>query len=128
MDYEFLRRFLKENKITRAEFAKALDVPIFTVHNWFRRKPKNFPVEMAVKIASRYHIMLDDLIGGEAAASWFMNSMIGDKVEDDNEARIMLRFRKLNLPGQEKVIDYADTLSKVPEYQAKPEGNEKSDD
>ena len=87
MDFDFLRSYLKQHKITRQQFADDIGVPIGTVNTWFGRPPSKFPVDIAVKIASIYHINLDDLIGGEAASQWFFDTIIGTRIENEKEAK-----------------------------------------
>ena len=116
MNYDFLKQYLKDHKITRSQFAESIDVSIYDVNNWFSRKPKKFPVEMAVKIASTYHIMLDDLIGGEAASNWFFDSIIGTKIETEQEARVIQILDSLNDQGAEKFIESGELIQQIPKY------------
>lgn len=126
MDFDYLVGYLKQHKITRQQFADEIGVPIGTVNTWFFRRPKKFPAEMAVKIAFLYHIPIEKLIGRLADEETIteINKGINEVWETtekyvDRKEKLLSHFDKLNPPGQEKVIDYADTLTKVPEYQAR---------
>ncbi len=116
MDYEYLKQYLKDHKITRSQFAESIGVSIYDVNNWFSRKPKRFPVDTAVTISSVYHINLDDLIGGEAASKWLFDSIIGTRIETENEARVVQILDTLNDQGAEKFIESGEMIQQIPKY------------
>ena len=131
MDFDYLVGYLKQHKITRQQFADEIGVPIGTVNTWFFRKPKKIPAEIAVKIAFLYHVPIEKLIGKFADEETIAEINKGiDEIWESAEKEAIRKekliscFEKLNDDGQEKVIDYADTLTKVPEYQAKQEEND----
>lgn len=134
MDYDFLKDYLKSHKITRAKFAEDIGVSVYVVNNWFSREPPHFPIEKAVKIAAVYHINLDDLIGGKAAADWFFNSMLADQnkpqenQEEKNEKKLLYYFRQQNDLGQKQSIHSVELYSKVPEFRKDYEPEEQDSD
>ena len=62
VDFEYLRQWLKDHKITREQFAQDIGVSIYDVNNWFARKPKRFSLKIAVRIAKAYQIPLEELV------------------------------------------------------------------
>ena len=78
-----IRALRKENQLTQEAFAAKPDVTRQAVSNW--ENGKNLPdIEIIIRIASEFHVSLDQLIlGGEND----MNKMTEKLVEDGSEGR-----------------------------------------
>lgn len=151
MDYEFLKKYLKEHKITRAKFAKLLGVSVYTINNWFARQPKNIPMETIMKIAQVLHISWSLVAGvypidegrymelpsdGEArifdgngnllgVATDFKHSM---QIESESEGMLLQTYRLLNDIGQKLTLRHIYLLADIPEFQRKDAESALSDD
>ena len=125
MNYVLIDDLLKEMGMSRRQLAIKCGIAPGTMSNWFARKTKKIPLESLLKMERVLEVPWQEIQGIE-------NEVVENVVIDGKERKIHLRssdhegrlldsFYKLNRNGQEKVIDYADTLSKVPEYQVKNE-------
>ncbi len=139
MDYEFLKRYMKEKRITRAQLAKDLGVSIYTINNWFGRKPKNFPFDMALKISMLYQIPIEklysnvvekavgiyDVRNGSHALRYTpethsfydeQGNLLATTAVLSSEQLLVERWSQLNMDGQNLALEYLDMLTRNPKY------------
>ena len=135
MDYEYLRKYLKEHHITRKQFADDMGVSVYTVNNWFGRKPTNFPLAKTLEISRLYRIPLSKL-----EKDWLLTIQTENGETKDyptsenlldpgesliscpsNRTLLLHYFDLLNKAAQEKVGEYAFLLTRIIDNLADPE-------
>lgn len=126
---ERLREARKKAGYTQKELAKKLNVSYQQIGQYESniRNPKK---ETLAKIADALQLGYSYTKDGEPYFYDFVDTVHHSEDTENEEfnnmqyadaQRIMKPFNRLNAPGQEKVVEYAEDLTKIPEYQKKDE-------
>lgn len=103
---------LRNGTITPTDIAEEMGIPVDVVWDAIQT-PEKMPQEAVDKI-TRVGTMLSNIMSSDSALS-----------ARENLSKVSYSFYRLNSAGQKKVADYAEDLTKIPEYQAKvPAENE----
>lgn len=107
---EYLADIRKEAGLTQKDMAKLLNCSAANYQQWEsgKRKPK---YETVSRIANILNVPV----------AFLLQQDINEQRQTPNHFRIDRLFDDLNATGQEKVIDYAEDMAKIPEYRADPE-------
>lgn len=100
-----VQNMLRSGIITPTDIAEEMGIPTDIVWDAIQT-PEKVPQEMVDKIA-RVGMALSNI-----------NSSDSSLTARENLSKISYSFYKLNPAGQKKVSDYAEDLTKIPEYQA----------
>lgn len=107
-----LRAYRKLNGLTQHELSKKTGIPLNMIKAYENRNSPSFITEDELRtIADSLGVPPLKLLGRSATLEF----MIGIS-EGNNHTRMNEAFFKLNLLGQQKVADYAEDLTRVPEY------------
>lgn len=104
----------KSKGMTRMEMAKKLGMPYTTYRNYEEgREPK-----MAIihKIADVLDVPLGDLLT-HVKVDQKEKEDLAKILRSPTENNLLEHYQKLNTQGKRKVVDYAEDLTKIPEYQ-----------
>lgn len=122
---ENIKKYRKESGLTQRQLAKKCDLATGTIQQYElgKRKPK---IEQIQKMSAALGVSISELLDPDVLSitnsmiELFANSKIKELETVDpstvQEHFLMLKFRELNEKGQNKVVDYADDLSKTKEY------------
>ena len=122
---ENIKKYRKESGLTQRQLAKKCDLATGTIQQYElgKRKPK---IEQVQKMSAALGVSISELLDPDVLSitnsmiELFANSKIKELETVDpstvQEHFLMLKFRELNEKGQNKVVDYADDLSKTKEY------------
>lgn len=122
---ENIKKYRKESGLTQRQLAKKCDLATGTIQQYElgKRKPK---IEQVQKMSAALGVSISELLDPDVLSitnsmiELFANSEIKELETVDpstvQEHFLMLKFRELNEKGQNKVVDYADDLSKTKEY------------
>ena len=97
---------LRSGTITPTDIAKEMGIPVNVVWDAIQT-PEKMPQEM-VDTITRVGMMLSSIMLSDSSLT-----------ARENLSKISYSFYRLNPAGQKKVADYAEDLTKIPEYQAK---------
>lgn len=147
MDYELLDDILRDKGMSRRKLAQLAGISENTLSAAFRRRSKNFPIENVQKIASVLNIEWWKLMGwteyGHMVYGLPVNSpeeiekisyriwgkpaqivhyKDGIQIDDNTHMQLIKEeMEKLNDNGQQEAVRQVSLLTKIPEYQRKPE-------
>ncbi len=124
---ERIQYYRKKNGLTQKELAEKLDLAEITIRQYEsnKRQPK---IQTLRKIACILGVSVEaflteaELSLFESMANLYLESDTDIKEVDSldehtpQEKHLMIKFRELNEKGRNKVIDYADDLSKTRDY------------
>lgn len=113
----------KSKGMTRMEMAKKLGMPYTTYRNYEEgREPK-----MAIihKIADALDVPVGDLLT-HVKVDQNEKETLAKILRSPTENNLLKHYQKLNTQGKRKVVDYAEDMTKIPEYQDQPEDQKES--
>ena len=106
--YSIFLELLKLTGESSADVSRATGISETTLSNWKIRNSR-LSAKNATLIADHFGVSVDYLMGRDEIKS---------KTKTDPFDRQLLRaFRSLNVDGKAKVLEYADIISRMPEYQ-----------
>lgn len=115
-----LNELLMKNNITQSELARKMGVSKSSVNGWC--KGSTYPrIEKIIELSFIFHVDPSILITGEKPniitvdAEKFAQAM--ERKNPPLLNQIAKSFAKLTNEGRQKVADYADDLTKIPQYQ-----------
>ena len=90
-----------------ADVSRATGISETTLSNWKQRNGR-LSTKNAIKVAEHFNVSVAYLMGQEE---------IQNKARTDPfERQLLNSFRALNMVGKAKILEYADMLSRMPEY------------
>ena len=106
--YSIFLELLKLSGETVADVSRATGISETTLSNWKKRN-STLSLKNAVLIANHFNVSPGYLMGQEE---------LQNRTRTDPFDRQLLRaFRSLNIEGKGKVLEYADMISRMPEFQ-----------
>ena len=136
---EEIRRIRKELGLTQKELAAKIGLATGTIQQYELNK-RSPSLNQIIKIADVLDIpILEFFPSANNELTRYIYEQGFCESQDElrdlgycfskSENEIVIKFKKLNDEGQQKVVEYADDLTKIPQYQRKPqEGDENAVD
>ena len=106
--YSIFLELLKITGETAADVSKATGISETTLSNW-KKRGGNLSSKNAMLVAEHFNVSVDYLMGKEEIQS--------STKTDPFDRQLLRAFRSLNVDGKIKILEYAEMISRMPEFQ-----------
>lgn len=109
--YKIISDIMRNQNLSVADIAKKSNLPDSTVRGIITRKQKNIALEVAFKLSQGLGVSLEYLNGMPEKEQTINNTYI-----NQDKHPLLDIYDNLNNEGQNKLMDYAQDLSQLPQY------------
>lgn len=109
--YKIISDIMTNRNLTVADIAKKSNLPDSTVRGIVTRKQKNIALDVAFKLSQGLGVSLEYLNGMPEK-----EQTTKPAYKNKEEHPLVLIYENLNNEGQNKLMDYAQDLSQLPQY------------